>query len=185
MPMSLSQFPGWSQLGAVVLLGSALASSGITATGNPQTAGANAVVVVGGFSNVRYTPDHAYGQMLKLWRTGERVVGLFSFTDGQQADFDTGLLEKVSFNQATGRLSFESYASQFRFEGTLKTDAVKGMLTRTHPTTGKELSADMVELKRSSELTELMNDYASLDEWNRTAAEIVKRLGLRNKASAK
>ena len=161
-----------------MLLSAGCLSEGVGATPRNRTTGeGEPVVLVGASSNVRYTDDHAYGQQVHLWRQGERLVGLFLFTDGRPSDFDTGLLEKVRFSAATRRLAFETYASQFRFEGTLERNAVSGLLTRMHPATGAQVSAERVVLKRNAELTNLLQDYPSLDEWTRNAEAILKRLG--------
>jgi hypothetical protein len=94
------------------------------------------VIVEGGFSNIRYTEEHAYGQEVKLRRQGSRLLGLFMYTEGPQADFPTGLLEHVRFNSATGELSFDAYASQFHFDGRLEKATIKGVLKQMHPIDG-------------------------------------------------
>ncbi len=86
--------------------------------------------VVGTYSNIRYTQEHAYGYLVDLWRQGDRIVGIFSFTDGAQADFDTGTLDNVTYDPPTGALAFESYAGMFQFSGTLMEKAVSGRLLR-------------------------------------------------------
>lgn len=135
------------------------------------------VIVEGGFTNVRYTEEHASGQQVKLWRQGSRLLGLFMFTEGQQTDFPTGLLEHVRFNPATGELSFDAYASQFHFEGRLEKAAIKGVLKQMHPVDGRLVAEDQVILTRNANLTNAMHDYSSEDEWNRDANEILKRRG--------
>lgn len=140
------------------------------------------VVAVGAFSNIRYTEEHAYGQAVQLWRQGDRLLGLFMYTDGLQADFHTGLLEHVMFNPGTGQLSFDAYASQFHFKGRLEKMALTGLLKRTHPVDGRQVAADQVTLKRSAELTGEMRTYESEEEWNQYAAEVLKRLGPRGKS---
>lgn len=163
---------------AIVAFCAACLGGGTSVTAHTQSrADATPVVVIGGFTNVRYGAEHAYGQEIELWRRDGGVVGLFSFTDGRQADFNTGVLENVTFDPATHRLSFVAYASQFRFEGTLEDGAVKGLLTRMHPVSGAQTSADQVVLKRNQNLTESMHDYPSVEEWTRFVDPILKRLG--------
>jgi hypothetical protein len=99
------------------------------------------------------------------------------YTDGLQADFHTGPLEHVLFNAHSGELSFDAYASQFHFEGRLAKTAVKGLLKRMHPESGRQVAADQVVMKRNAELSTMMSRYKSEEEWNRYAAEVLKRLG--------
>jgi len=160
-----------------------LSACAVTAhdTAAPAQRGAESgpVVVVGAFSNIRYTEEHAYSQAVQLWRQEDRLLGLFMYTDGLQADFHTGLLEHVRFNPATGELSFDAYASQFHFDGRLEETTVKGLLKRMHPVDGHQVTEDQVILTRSAEITDSMRGYASEKEWNRDAAEVLKRLGPR------
>ncbi len=156
---------------------SACAVAAPDAARRQSTGDGSRVTVEGGFSNIRYTEEHAYGQELKLWRHGRRLVGLFLFTEGPQADFHTGLLEHVRFNSATGELSFDAYASQFHFDGRLEKAAVKGMLKQMHPVDGRQVAEGQVVLKRNANLTESMRDYSSEVDWNRYPSEVLKRLG--------
>jgi hypothetical protein len=135
------------------------------------------VIVEGGFSNIRYTEEHAYGQEVKLRRQGSRLLGLFMYTEGPQADFPTGLLEHVRFNSATGELSFDAYASQFHFDGRLEKATIKGVLKQMHPIDGRQVAEDQVILTRNANLTNAMRDYPSEDEWNRYASQIACNLG--------
>ena len=158
---------------------SACAVASPDASPSPQRSGdSTRVVVEGEFSNIRYTEEHAYGQSVQLWRQGSRLLGLFMFTDGLQADFHTGLLEHVRFNSATGELSFDAYASQFHFEGRLEKATINGVLKRIYPVEGRRVAEDHVVLKRDVLLSDSLRDYASEDEWrNRYANEILNRRG--------
>ena len=135
------------------------------------------IIVEGGFSNIRYTEEHAYGQEVKLWRQGSRLLGLFMYTEGLQTDFHTGLLEHVRFNSATGELSFDAYASQFHFDGRLEKATIKGVLKQMHPLDGRQVAEDQVIFTRNAKLTDTMRDYASEDDWNHDASELLKRRG--------
>jgi hypothetical protein len=140
------------------------------------------VVVVGTFSNIRYTSEHANGEAVQVWRRGNRLVGLFMFTDGRQADFHTGILEHLRFNPTTGELSFDAYASQFHFDGRLEKTTVKGLLKRMQAETGRQIDENQVILKRDADFTHSMRAYSSEEEWNRYAAEEVRRLGPHGKS---
>jgi hypothetical protein len=177
--MAMSQALKSIYVVGVLLLNICWLSAHGGAAGHRQTGAqtAPAVVVVGAFSNIRYTEEHAYGQAVQLWRQGDRLLGLFLYTDGRQFDFNTGLLEHVMFNPATGELSFDAYASQFHFKGRLAKATVTGLLKRMHPLDGRQIAADHIVLKRNGVLTGEMRTYPSEDEWNEYAAGMLKRLG--------
>jgi hypothetical protein len=162
---------------ACVIVSACLLSAADVAARTQGSSDDARVVVEGGFSNIRYTEEHAYGQEVKLWRQGSRLLGLFLYTEGPQADFHTGLLEHVRFNSATGELSFDAYASQFHFDGRLEKETIKGALKQMHPIDGRQVAEDQIILTRNANLTNAMRDYPSEDEWNRYASEVLKRLG--------
>jgi hypothetical protein len=71
-------------------------------------AGAAPVAVVGEFSNMRYTAEHAYGYTVQLWREGDRLFGLFLCSEGLAGDTPTGMRDAVEADPATGKLSFRA-----------------------------------------------------------------------------
>jgi hypothetical protein len=135
------------------------------------------VQVVGSYDNLRYTSEHTYGYTVELWRQGDRILGLFSFTNGAQADFDTGTLDNLTFDPRTGAVTFESYAGMFGFEGTLTRNALSGRLSSAPRIGAPRDQHKEVVLRRSEEATALLRDYATFREWKQMAGEIVKRLG--------
>jgi hypothetical protein len=175
----MSRLLSLPQASGAVILSACLMAYGMAARDAQVSADTAPVVVVGGFSNVRYTAEHAYGQEVELWRQGKRLLGLFMYTEGPQADFHTGLLENVSFDSATGRLSFDAYASQFHFEGKLETNAVRRLLKQMHPIDGRQVAANQIVLRRSRKLSDGMRQYTSGDEWTRHAAEVLGGWDLR------
>ena len=131
--MSMSRIPG-SRFRRVLSLTAVFVIAGCAAGVAQQAAGgAPEVRVHGAFSNIRTTPEHAYGYVVQLWRVGAQLVGFFKFTEGQQSDFDTGTLDNVEYDAATGKLTYESYNRQFRFSGTLRKKELTGKLTRVYP----------------------------------------------------
>jgi hypothetical protein len=138
------------------------------------------VHIFGAYSNLRYTEEHAYGYLLRVWKVEDRLVGLFSFTEGRQADFDTGTLDNVTFDPKTGRMSFDSYDGLFRFSGTLRHDVLSGRLTRVG-STDRRIAArtERVRLRRSRSSVEVMGEYPNFEDWKAEADAILKRLGPR------
>ena len=145
-----------------------------------QPTGASPEVSVNGaFSNIRTTPEHAYGYVVQMWRIGPRLVGFFKFTEGQQSDFDTGTLDNVEYDAATGKLTFDSYDRQFRFIGILREKELTGKLTRAYPRPdgGERLQTEDVRLAASAPTAALMRDFPTIKEWNAEAAKVLTRSG--------
>jgi hypothetical protein len=163
----------------VLSLAAVFVLAGCAAGGAQQAAGgAPEVRVHGAFSNIRTTPEHAYGYVVQLWRAGPQLVGFFKFTEGQQSDFDTGTLDNVEYDAATGKLTFESYDRQFRFSGTLREKELTGKLTRVYPRAGGErLQTEDIKLAASANTGEAMRDFPTIKEWNAEAAKVLARSG--------
>jgi len=102
-------------------------------------------------------------------------VGLFQFSDGAQSDFDTGALDKVTYDPQTGALAFESYASMFQFSGTLKREGLSGCLSRAPRIGAPRTQHDDVILRRSAKATAFLLNYATLAEWQQMADDTLKR----------
>ncbi len=156
-----------------VLAGCAVGAAQRPAGGAPE------VRVHGAFSKIRTTPEHAYGYVVQLWRAGPQLVGFFKFTEGQQSDFDTGTLDSVEYDAATGKLTFESYDRQFRFSGTLREKELTGTLTRVYPRPGggEGRQTEDVMLAASARMLEAMRDFPTIKEWNVEAAKVLARSG--------
>src|SRR5689334_12968176 len=69
------------------------------------------ISVVGEFSNMRFTGEHAYGYSVQVWRAGGQLVGLFLASEGLAGDTPAGILENVTFDTRTGALSFRAKLS--------------------------------------------------------------------------
>ncbi len=109
----------------------------------------NPVLVVGEFSNMRFTAEHAYGYSVQLWRQGDKWFGLLNASEGLIGDTPTGFLDNVRFEGRTSRLSFTAklttgatllgssppfkevtVCERFEFRGVLGATTLVGMLTR-------------------------------------------------------
>ncbi len=152
-----------------------------------------AVAVVGSFSNMRYTEEHAYGYAVELWRHEKSLIGMFLASEGLAGDTPTGLIENVEYNARTGALSFQArlttgvvYSKEhdgvpsrdlFRFTGYLKGSRLRGRLDRydllnphAAPTT------ELVVLPREKSASD-MTAYKSYFEWRGAVDEILNFRG--------
>ena len=64
------------------------------------------IQILGAFSDMRYTEEHAYGQTVELWRTGKCIFGFLEVAAGLAGDTPTGVLIQVRHNSGTGDLAF-------------------------------------------------------------------------------
>jgi hypothetical protein len=111
----------------------------------PDTA---SIQVIGAFSDMRFTEDHAYGHVVELWRAGECVFGLFQASQGLAGDTPTGELTNVRYNPATRELRFTAKLTMgtttapgsnqwvpsrdlFAFSGRLEKNVLKGKLRQS------------------------------------------------------
>lgn len=140
-----------------------------------------------------YTDEHAYGYAVELWRHNKTIVGLFLASEGLEGDTPAGLLEKLSFEEKTGDLSFEAklsigivYSKQhdgvpsrdlFRFKGTLKGNQLRGRLERLDMLADKPVpQAEQVFLRREKPSSDVLA-YKSYVDWKQSIDEILKFRG--------
>ena len=152
------------------------------------------VTVVGEFSNLRFTEEHAYGYTVQLWRDGAAAFGLFLASEGLAGDTPTGSLENVKFDSRSGRLSFQARLTLgvqldakgnqqpsrdlFEFDGTLKRGELTGAVKHTDQAHANlKATVERVSLKRRADGS--MSAPRSYAEWKTSVAEILKRRGPR------
>jgi hypothetical protein len=151
------------------------------------------VRVVGSFTNMRFTDEHAYGYAVELWRHEKSLIGLFLASEGLQGDTPAGLLEKVTFDASTGALSFEArlttgvvYSKEhggvpsrdrFRFTGVLTRNQLRGRLERLDGLADKPVSqAEQVLLHREKPSSNMLA-YPGYADWKQSMGEILKFRG--------
>jgi len=152
------------------------------------------VRVLGAFSNMRYTEEHAYGYTVDLWRAGDCLFGFLLASEGLAGDTPTGLLEQVQYNEKTGALSFRARLTmglfsdrerqnvpsrdQFEFSGTLAGGTLRGTLRRANALTPQAAPiVESVVLRASKEEAQSMIAATKFGEWQQRAAEILQRRG--------
>ena len=153
------------------------------------------VEVLGTFSNVRHTEEHAYGYSLRLWKEGNQLFGLLSVYTGEPSDPPVGILEDVKFDPRTGQLSFSARLStglvyarnysgvpsrdRFTFKGVLTRRQVTGTLTRSDQLfPNARPTSERIKLRRSESETQLMIPPPSTyPAWKVWADDILERRG--------
>lgn len=180
----------WKNAQLVGGIGGALLMLTVAFTGQDS---APAVSVIGYFSNMRFTEEHAYGYSVELWQRGDTPLGLFFASEGLQGDTPTGILEDVKFETKTGKLSFRTkltmgvvYSKEhngvpsrdvFEFSGVLSKNQLLGTLKRLDGLNPQGAPIiEKVALKRSQS-NEGMEPFKSLDDWKKAADEILKFRG--------
>jgi hypothetical protein len=154
--------------------------------------GTTRITVVGEFSNMRFTEEHAYGYTVELWREGDTVFGLFSASEGLAGDTPTGMLDEVKFDSRTGKLSFkakltigaaylgngkqEPSRDLFEFEGALSRSAVAGTLKHSDMLRAAG-AATSQRIRLSRRTGNAMTAPESYDAWKRMTSEILKFRG--------
>jgi hypothetical protein len=149
--------------------------------------------LLGEFSNLRFTEEHAYGYAVDLWRDGDSVVGLFLASAGLAGDTPAGALENVTFNARTGALSFTARLSTgvtilpgggqeptrdlFEFSGALQAGMLTGTLKRYDARQpARPPSREGVQLRFQPQQSEALPS-GSYADWKRRTGEILKFRG--------
>ena len=181
-----------------LLLGATIAlTCGWTAVGRSDDCGAipaaAKITEIGAFSNLRHTDEHAYGYTVMLWRSGNCVFGLFESAAGLAGDTPIGELQQVKYEPKKGSLSFtaklttgvvrsaqgdEPSHDLFKFEGTLRSKRVAGVIVHAQPDhPAPEPAREKVELPASSDAAEFMHGPATYGEWRETWQPVLKFRG--------
>lgn len=144
------------------------------------------------FSNMRYTAEHAYGETVLLWRSGNCIFGLFESAQGLAGDTPIGELQDVTHNPNTGALRFsakltigivagpsttpEPSRDLFKFDGTLGPARLIGGLIRATQLDPKP-PARTIMLTVSAKDADFMHGSATYGAWREKWEPIVRRRG--------
>ena len=154
---------------------------------------ARPVAVVGHFTNMTNTEEHAHGYAVQLWRQGDGLLGLFLASEGLEGDTPAGLLEDVKFDPESGEISFRARLSigvvyskkhhgvpsrdLFEFAGVLAGTRLRGTVKRSDVLDPEgPPRREKVVLLRSKSI-EGMEAFKSYPEWKSSADEILKARG--------
>lgn len=150
------------------------------------------IVGLGTFSNFRFTEEHQYGASVQLWREGEAVFGLFSYSQGLIGDTPAGLLEKVSFDSKTGHISFTARLTMglhgckvhsnvpsqdiFHFDGVLSKTSLSGTLKHADNLHKEQApTEENIVLKKSDDW--VVTQYTSREQWETGIKDILRFRG--------
>ena len=147
---------------------------------------------IGAFSNMRYTAEHAYGETVLLWRSGNCIFGVFESAQGLQGDAPIGELQDVTYKLNTGELRFAAKLTTgviagpltpqqpsrdlFTFDGTLDTAGLTGGLTHATQVDPKP-PVRTAMLTPSARDAEFMRGSATYGAWRQKWEPILKRRG--------
>jgi hypothetical protein len=184
---------GFAEMGVLLLVVTTACHCGLGAPATDPHAAAP-IETVGEFSNMLFTEEHAYGYTIELWRQADKVFGFLLVAEGLQGDTPTGLLEEVTFEPSTGKLTFQAKLSVgvtydeelkryvptrdiFRFSGVLREKKLFGTLEHSDALRPKAPpQQEEITLGRTSTPLALP---ASLAGWKKQADEILKARGPR------
>lgn len=161
-------------------------------TGNVQAVESQQFNTLGQFSNYRFTEEHQYGAEIELWEDGKTILGTFSYSQGLAGDTPTGLLENISIDRATWKISFIAKLTMgahyckthdnvpnrdlFSFEGVISKTAIAGKLKHSD---GLHLNMAPTEenivLEKADEAD--IFTYKSRSEWEASMKSILKFRG--------
>jgi hypothetical protein len=148
---------------------------------------------IGAFSNVRYTAEHAYGETVLLWRSGNCIFGLFESAQGLAGDTPIGELQDVTHDPNTGTLRFsakltigsiagsaskspEPSRDLFTFDGTLgQARLIGGLIHATQ--FDRKPPARTITLTASAKDAAFMHGSATYGAWREKWEPIVRRRG--------
>jgi hypothetical protein len=175
-----------------------IAAAIVIAPGATSQSAGPPVTVIGDFSNLRFTEEHAYGYSVQLWRQGTNnqttVFGLFMASEGLAGDTPAGNIENVQFDAGSGKLSFQAKLTLgvelddtgrqqpsrdfFEFKGVLQPTELVGTVRhsdRRHPQV--PAAAEQVTLKRQEHESADMPAPRDYRDWQTSVAGILKRRG--------
>lgn len=149
---------------------------------------------LGVFTNMKFSGEHQTGTSVELWQENNRVFGLFLSSDGLAGDTPTGLLEDVTYEPQSGRLTFRARLSTgmtidkggkevpsrdvFQFAGMLAKRTLIGTLTHTDSAVKPATrSKKRVTLPYSKRETAQMDGSKTYQEWKKSADEILALRG--------
>jgi hypothetical protein len=149
------------------------------------------VVPLGEFSDMKVKGEHCSGHALQIWKSGEKLYGLFLACEGLAGDTPTGLLEQTKWVPETGQLSFTARLTlgsdvlqsgkqvpsknEFSFKGALKETFMDGALSSIDKAVeGTELTTTSVHMvKRKSD----MRSFPDYRRWKIAADRVLQVRG--------
>ena len=182
-----------SLFAVMIFLGIAAAAQASDCTGDLRKRDAR-IDLVGEYTDMRYTEEHAYGYTVELWRSGPCLFGLFLASAGLAGDTPTGRIEDLKFDPRTGAIAFvarltlgrltakglDNVESRdlYRFTGKLNKNALRGTVRHTNALLPQQPgeSAALV-LRRSQTHADALRSVATFREWEREVRRMLELRG--------
>jgi len=157
----------------------------------PSETGGVSVKLIGEFTDMRFTEEHAYGYLVQLWSSDKKLFGILMASEGLVGDTPTGLMEDVTYDPATGRLAFKARLSlgftrdgqghwiraynYFRFDGVISGAEVRGVFEISDELRPEAAPRrEEVVLKKSDEGSDSLFRPRSYPEWKSWVDKIVR-----------
>ena len=138
-----------------------------------------AVTPVGAYARIKATADHTYGHEMRLWQSGNRLIGQVLYWDGN-LEGQTGLFTDGMYEPRSGEIQFTvtiirrdvrpNIQSTATFTGRLVKNTVTGNLKwdgQVAQTRGKA-GIESVNLSRS--LDSPLEKFANVDSWRKAVS---------------
>jgi hypothetical protein len=155
------------------------------------------ISVVGSFSNMRYTNEHAYGYAVELWRSSDCFFGIFFSSSGLNGDAPAGLIENIKYDKKTGAISFSARLTMgevspipgkdagepskdiYEFTGVLKNNSLGGAVLHEilNLPAVRPHTPEKVVLKPSPEESKWMPYLPTYSQWELAKKDLLKRRG--------
>jgi hypothetical protein len=152
------------------------------------------VTIVGAYSNIVITDEHAMGYSVELWKDDTHYFGYLLTAAGLAADTPTGILEDLRYDPNTHGLTFKAKLSTgrssldgehwlpsrdlFTFEGTLAPDQLTGTLIHVDALTpDRPGQPEDVKLFRTKDEEAAMMHPDNYDQWAESARHVLEVRG--------
>jgi hypothetical protein len=152
--------------------------------------------MIGRFSDMQYTEEHAYGRTVELWRAGICVFGWIESSEGLAGDTPIGLITDVRLNTPRpGDLAFTAKLTTgmttapssrgwvpsrdlFVFTGRLTRQAIEGKLTRSSQLQpGAPVAEQNIRLTRLPGDTDSTAELKTYGAWRERMDDILRFRG--------
>ncbi len=157
------------------------------------------ITVVGSYSNMSYTEEHAYGYTVELWRSADCLFGFFLSSSGLMGNTPTGQIENINYDEKTSTISFSArlteglilssatlelsfFPSQdvYEFTGVLHEESLRGTLRhiiKNDLPDDQPIDPEIVALPLSHNDSKEMESSLTYSQWELEAKDILKHRG--------
>ena len=145
------------------------------------TAGAaDAVTPLGAYARIKATEDHTYGHEVRLWQSGERVIGQVLYWDGNP-EAQKGQFTDGTFNAKSGEIQFKLIITRrdvrphiqtaASFSGKLVKNTLTGQLKWEGAAAQNRGKAGVETLSLPKSRDTVLDKFAGADAWRKAIAD--------------